>query len=268
MYCTRINNKMIRKLLKKIKLADKLNNMFVKYKVAKNFLKCSEKEIEQLIFYNQFITKSSLVFDVGANVGSRTKLFLNMGARVVAFEPQPNLYNHLKDHLDIVRKVKIEQLALGDQRSIKQMLICEAHVLSSLSKRWINATQKSGRFSNYNWEKSIDVNVSTLDEQIIKYGIPDFIKIDVEGYELEVLKGLSKEITCIVFEFTSEEIEQTFKCIDYLNSLSNCLFRVSFGEEHKFTRPWKSCIDFKGELHNDCIDKSNCWGDIFVKLKK
>lgn len=258
---------MIRKFLKKIKLVDKLYTIFVKYKVSKNFLLCSEKEIEQVKFYSQFINKSSLVFDVGANVGSRTKLFLNIGARVVAFEPQPNLCNHLKNHLDIVRRVKIEQLALGDEKSEKQMLICDAHVLSSISKRWINATQESGRFSNYNWEKSIDVNVSTLDEQIIKYGIPDFIKIDVEGYELEVLKGLSKEITYIVFEFTAEEIEQTFKCIDHLNSLGNCLFRVSFGEEHKFTRPWKSFTNFKGELRNDCTNKSNCWGDIFVKSK-
>ena len=86
---------MIRKLLKKIKLAVKLNNMFVKYKVAKNFLKCSEKEIEQLKFYNQFINKSSLVFDVGANIGDRSKLFLLLDSVVYAFEAQESCLKKL-----------------------------------------------------------------------------------------------------------------------------------------------------------------------------
>ena len=259
---------MIRKLLKKIKLADKLNNMFVKYKVAKNFLKCSEKEIEQLKFYNQFINKSSLVFDVGANVGSRTKLFLNMGARVVAFEPQPNLYNHLKNHLEIVKRVNIEQLALGDKKSEKQMQICDAHVLSSLSKRWISATQESGRFSTYNWEKSISVNVSTLDEQINKYGIPDFIKVDVEGYEFEVLQGLTRPVNSVSIEFTAEDIENTSMCLDYLTNLGKCSYRYSLGESLSFCDgKWTDGDEFMVHLKKLCLNNPKYWGDIYVNMK-
>ena len=61
---------------------------------------------EYLKIFNREVVLKSLIdkanpviFDVGANVGSRSKLFLSIGAKVVAFEPQPELCEHLKQHL-------------------------------------------------------------------------------------------------------------------------------------------------------------------------
>ena len=62
--------------------------------MLKSFLKCSDVEYEQLKFYSKFIKNRDIVFDVGANVGSRTKIFLNLGADVISYEPQPELANH------------------------------------------------------------------------------------------------------------------------------------------------------------------------------
>ena len=104
-------------------------------------------------------------------------------------------------------------IGLGSNPSIVELKISDAHVLSSMSNRWIESTTQSGRFSSYNWDKSIDVKVDTLDNMLTKFGIPKFIKIDVEGYELEVLEGLSHPVKYLSLEFTSEDIENFKKCL-------------------------------------------------------
>jgi hypothetical protein len=61
--------------------------------------------------------------------------------------------------------------------------------------------------------------MTTLDKLIEQFGIPSFIKIDVEGFEYEVIKGLSKPVKALSLEFTPEIIESTYKCINYLQQL-------------------------------------------------
>ena len=90
---------MFKKLLKLIPGSMLLNKFLLNKRIQNQFLRLNEREQSQLAFYSQFIKKGDLVFDVGANVGSRSKLFLNLGAKVVAFEPQPELCEHLTQHL-------------------------------------------------------------------------------------------------------------------------------------------------------------------------
>jgi FkbM family methyltransferase len=66
---------------------------------------------------------------------------------------------------------------------------------------------------------------------ISKYGMPDFIKIDVEGYEFKVLSGLSKMPKCISFEFHTAEIETAIACV---NRLQGCQFNYCLGEPGQF----------------------------------
>ena len=72
--------------------------------------------------------------------------------------------------------------------------------------------------------------MATLDQLIALYGVPDFIKIDVEGFESEVIAGLSRPINFISFEFTPESINSTFKCIRHLESLGKVIFNYSLDE--------------------------------------
>ena len=181
--------------------------MILQKKLQNQFLRLNEREQSQLTFYSQFIKKGDLVFDVGANVGSRSKLFLNLGTKVVAFEPQPELCEHLTQHLRLHKNFKLMPIGLGANPSVVELKISDAHVLSSMSNRWIQSTTQSGRFSSYNWNKSIDVKVDTLDNMFTKFGVPRFVKIDVEGYELEVLQGLSRPVKHLSLEFTSEDID-------------------------------------------------------------
>ena len=247
--------------------AVELNNYFLEKKIMRNFLKCSHSEKEQSRFYKQFITKNDLVYDVGCNIGSRTKIFLNLGAKVVGFEPQVDLCNFLDAHLKRNKNFTLEKTALGSTSDIKEIKISDAHVLSSMSDRWIHATQQSGRFKNYKWDKTEKVPVTTLDEKIKVYGIPKYIKIDVEGYELEVLKGLSVPAQNISIEFTAEDIENSYNCIDYISTIGDFFFNYSIGEDLILNeQKWKSKDDIKNCLDSLCNEDKKAWGDVYAKL--
>ena len=140
-----------------------------------------------------------------------------------------------------------------------------AHVLSSMSARWINATKQSGRFKDYDWNDSITVQVSTLDKEIEKNGTPSFIKIDVEGHELEVLEGLSNPVKYISFEFSAEEIEIAIKCIDKLTLLGRYNFNYIDGEKHHFKQDWMSPTKLINCLKDEIQNRPLLWGDIFAK---
>ena len=129
--------------------------LLLEKKIEAQFLRLNDNDRKQARFYSQFIQRKDLVFDIGANVGCRTKLFLNLGASVVAFEPQPELCEHLHSHLKRNKMFTLEKSAIGAENGFAEMRISDAHVLSSMSSRWIDATKKSGRFQQYEWNKSI-----------------------------------------------------------------------------------------------------------------
>jgi len=260
---------MFKKFIKLIPGAIHLNQFLLNKKIQNQFLGLDEVEQFQLGFYSQFISSRDLVFDVGANVGSRSKLFLNLGAKVVAFEPQPELCEHLTQHLRLHNKFTLMPIGLGSNPSVVELKISDAHVLSSMSNRWIESTTQSGRFSSYNWNKSIEVKVDTLDNMLTKFGIPKFIKIDVEGYELEVLEGLSYPVKYLSLEFTSEDIENFRNCLLRINEIGNYIFQFSEGETLKFTfDEWMDGKAILRSLESKIETQPMLWGDIYCKLKK
>ena len=68
--------------------------------------------------------------------------------------------------------------------------------------------------------------MTTLDRMIERYGVPQFCKIDVEGFELDVLRGLSQPLSCISFEYHLTEAERLTSCLDHLSGLSR--IRINF----------------------------------------
>jgi FkbM family methyltransferase len=259
---------MFKKFIKLIPGAIHLNQFLLDKKIQNQFLGLDEVEQFQLGFYSQFIKNRDLVFDVGANVGSRSKLFLNIGAKVVAFEPQPELCEHLTQHLRLHKRFTIMPTALGSNLSVVKLKISDAHVLSSMSNRWIESTTQSGRFASYNWNKSIDVKVDTLDNMIDKFGVPAFIKIDVEGYELEVLEGLSRPVKYLSLEVTSEDIDNLKKCLHRIEEVGKYIFQFSEGETLKFTLDqWMDRETLLNSLQSKIVTQPMLWGDIYCKLK-
>jgi FkbM family methyltransferase len=188
----------------------------------------------QKAFYATLIGPGDTVFDVGANVGQRAQIFSQLCRRVVAVEPQAQCVRHLRSRFMFSKNVFIEQLALGEQAG--QATICESdsHTISSMSSRFIETVGKA-RFKGSQWGRRVAVEMKTLDQLIGKYGLPRFIKIDVEGYEAQVLAGLSLAVPCLSFEFTPELIDEAESCVARLDHISDgYLYNYCLGEDLNF----------------------------------
>jgi len=230
---------------------------------VRRFRDWSGEDEKRAVFYRQFINSGDLVFDVGANLGNRTKVFCKLGARVVAFEPQAYCHAFLERVFDGNESVRLVNRALGKTEGETEMLIAEGHDISSLSQRWIEAVKKSGRLSDYHWNQRQRVAITTLDMAIEEFGVPSFIKIDVEGYEFEVLSGLSTPIDCLSIEFHPDDIQNTLNCIDHMSSLSPIEARLSLGESMKWETPaWLTADDIKQVLAD--TDPTAC-GDVYIR---
>lgn len=230
-----------------------------KYQIEQKLL--LNKGIE---FYSQFASKGDLCFDVGANKGNRVNIFLMMGLKVVAIEPQKECVQILKKKYG--KKVIILEKALGSKSGKATMYISNASTLSSLSKEWIDKVQNN-RFPHNEWKGQYDVPVVTLQHLVDCYGKPVFCKIDVEGYELEVIKGLKEPISNLSFEFAiPESLDATFKCIELLGELGYNKFNYSLGESMKLEmETWITMIEMVHEV-DSFKRKGISWGDIYAKI--
>lgn len=231
-----------------------------------HFFTWSNQDQQRRKFYAQFISPGDLVFDVGANQGNRSKIFAELGAVVIAVEPQKACATFLKCVFRNRSNFHLVKKALGATPCKTEMRISNAHTISSLSTDWINAVQKSGRFPGCSWDKKQTVEVDTLDHLIRQYGQPTFVKIDVEGFEDQVLAGLSVPVRALSIEFTPEILDSTFRCIEHCCQLGFAEFQISLGESMQFALPdW-----VHQERMRECLSAvpRETFGDVYVRFPK
>jgi FkbM family methyltransferase len=184
-------------------------------------------------FYRQFAGRGTLCFDVGAHIGDRTQLFLDIPARVVAVEPQRVCQAALAAKYGARDDFTLVRAALGAEPGEAAILVADdgdASVLATLSEEWIERVRSSGRFARFHWDRTEHVEVTTLDALIERHGLPAFCKVDVEGYEPAVLAGLSTAIPALSFEFTPERFDATEACTRRLEELGAYEFNYSLNE--------------------------------------
>ena len=221
-----------------------------------------------LKLYSQFVAPGDLCFDVGANVGNRVENFLRLGATVVAVEPQIACVDAMRIKLGNHPRLTIVQKVLGAQPGQAEIMISEASVISSLSPEWIEAVKNSGRFAAYNWDQKQTVQMTTLDALIDEYGTPAFVKIDVEGFEQQVVQGLSRPVKAMSLEFTPEFLQSTFGCIEHLQELGPICLNYSLGESmqlqlDEWVTPAKM-LEILGGFQGDI----SLFGDVYVKMTR
>jgi len=186
-------------------------------------------------FYETLIKPGDLCFDIGANIGGRTQTFLDLNAKVVAVEPQSVFFEALQKQFSKHNNFEGVHAAVGDQNGNMEIKISSLFPMVSTlaNEEWINNIIKPSKL-NIQYDKVESVQVYTLDDLIQKYGMPDFCKLDVEGFEVQVLKGLSTKISIISFEFFNYDMNNTLLCLDRLKELGYQNFNWSKGEKQQF----------------------------------
>ncbi len=208
------------------------------------------------------ISPGDLVFDVGANLGAKAEKFLSLGARVVCIEPQSKMVETLRGKFREMGAVTVVGKALSDSPCVLTMSICdEAPTISTFSEEWMH-----GRFSEYRWDRKERVEATTLDLLVQEFGVPKYCKIDVEGFELQVLRGLTKPVPLLSFEFTKEFFSNALRCIEYLSILGYRDFNFSLAESETFSfSSWVAASEVIRALEK--IEDPLLWGDIYARFQ-
>jgi FkbM family methyltransferase len=167
---------------------------------------------KMLNLYRRFISPGDLVFDVGANFGEYADAFLELGARVVAIEPQAVCHRRLELIAKRRGNMVLEKCAVADKPGSMTMHISSDSGSSTLSDRWHQYASKSPIHGSASWTDA-RVKVSTLDAIAAKHGVPKFIKIDVEGFEDNVLAGMQFAPSAVSFEFHFELLDIAKSCL-------------------------------------------------------
>ena len=216
--------------------------------------------------YRQFVEPGDLVFDLGAHAGNRTRALAAVGCRVVALEPQPDFARLLRAMFGRTSRVDIVEAAVGDTAGRAALSISErTPTMTTLAEDWRDARARDPVFSDVRWDRPIDVETTTLDRLIERFGTPAFVKIDVEGGEPGVLAGLTQPLRSLSFEYLPQALDQTRACVTRLRSLGPYRFNWSPGESYRLaTDGWMSAEELPVALETPHARRRS--GDVYARL--
>jgi FkbM family methyltransferase len=171
----------------------------------------------------------AVIFDIGANEGAKTDIFLRMGAHVIAVDPDESnttvLRQRFQGYRFRQRPVVIVPKAVSDHEAIETMWIdAPGSAKNTLSRKWVDVLRADhDRFgTSLEFAETRQVATVTLEQLMRKYGVPHFVKIDVEGAEPLVLRGLQQPVPYLSFEVNLPEFRpEGLECISLLSGIAS-----------------------------------------------
>jgi len=181
--------------------------------------------------YARFAGPGDLAFDIGSHVGDRIGAFRRLGVRVVAVEPQPDCAHVLRTLYGDDPDVALIEAACGRAPGRIVLHVNSANpTVSTGSPAFVASASGAAGWEEQVWDSQINVDMTTLDDLVCRFGEPRFAKIDVEGLEADVLAGLSRPLPALSFEFTTIQRDVALECIDRLLGLGPYRFEMALGE--------------------------------------
>jgi FkbM family methyltransferase len=201
----------------------------------------------------ELVGPGNLCVDIGSNVGQTIEAFDACGARTVALEPNPDCIPALEWQFGRNPRVTIVKKAVGSVPGSATLNFSGTNTTSSLRDDWGESNKER-----------LTVEVTTLDALISEFGPPKLCKVDVEGFETEVFKGLSRPIPNIDFEGHLKELDRAREVLSTLSRLGNIEQANLTDSEHTgwLLDRWVSA----DELRDGLASRLTQFGNVVVRL--
>jgi FkbM family methyltransferase len=204
-----------------------------------------------------------MYFDIGANVGRWSLSNIHRCNKIIAVEASPSTFRQLVQHCRNDNIVFLNYAVCNNNGNDITFYQANESCISTINKEWL--TSEKSRFYNQPYREIICKTI-TIDKIIEQYGLPELIKIDVEGGEYECISSLTQKVDLLCFEWASETNNITIKCIDYLFQLGFSQFYIQNCDEYLFRPQNNDFYDIytiKSKLLNT-IPKQD-WGMIWCR---
>lgn len=218
-------------------------------------------------FHARFLAPGELGFDVGAHVGDRTASFRRLGARALAVEPQPRLARLLRLLFHRDPGVALAQTLVGATPGEAVLHLNTANpTVATASDAFLAAAAGAPGWDDQRWDGTLTLPMTTLDALAARHGTPDFLKIDVEGYEAVALAGLSRPVRALSFEFTLIQRDVGLRALEAVAALAPYRFNACLGEDMRFALPEPVGADAMAAWLRGLPMEANS-GDVYASLE-